>query len=521
MTGMLLGAMDQTIVATAGPTIISQLGGLSVYAWVFSAYLLTQTVSMPIFGRLSDQYGRRKFFMLGLGIFMVGSVLSGASQDIYQLVVFRAIQGIGSGAFFPVAIAVVGAVFPPAQRGRLQGVFASAFGIASVIGPSAGSYLVQAIDWRWIFYINLPLGVISLIVINMGLRETRDPNARPILDWLGISSLTGWIALLMLGFLNGGTTYPWYSWQEVALFGSSALLFIVFVIIERRAAEPVIPLGMFRIRTVSSASAVSFLRGISFFAVITFIPLFEQAALGGSIDDGRNILYAFLFPMVAGAIIGGQLGTRAGYRGVTFGGLALMSAGLFPLTTLTSSTQAIQVMQYVAVMGFGLGITFPTVVLAIQYSVERRQIGIASSLAQFMGNLGGTIGLAILGTIQVNAFGGKLNDLLLTIKEPFRDLARPALSDPNLIGRILATPEALAQVIRTRPEVAQFIPPLRDAFAQSVIPLFLAGFIVSLGSIFASLFITGSLKQQIAARGVMAGGPDKDEPKAPTPPVVA
>jgi MFS family permease len=408
------------------------------------------------------------------------------------------------------------------MRGRLQGIFASVFGIASVIGPSAGSHIVQAINWRWVFYINLPLGVVSLILIYLGLRETRDPNARPVVDWLGISTLTAWILLLMLGFLNGGSTYPWYSWQETALFASSAALFVVFLIIERRAPEPVIPLTMFRIRTVSSASAVSFLRGISFYSVIAFIPLFEQAGLGGSIDDGRNILYAFLLPLVVGAIIGGQLSTRVGYRGVTFGGLVLMSAGLFPLTTLASSTHAVQIMEYVAVMGFGLGITFPAVVLAVQYSVQRKQIGIASSLAQFMGNLGGTIGLAILGTIQVNFFGSKLNDLLLGIKEPFRDLARPALGDPNLIGRILATPEVLAQVIRTRPVVGQFVPALRDAFAQSVVPVFWAGFIISVGAIFASLLITGSLKQQIATRNAMAAGPDrKDEVKGPTRPLVA
>jgi len=208
---MLLAALDQTIVATAGPTIISDLGGLSLYAWVFSAYILTQTVVLPIFGKLSDLYGRRKFFFLGLAIFMGGSMLSGASQNITQLIIFRAIQGIGSGAFFPIALAIVGVIFPPAQRGRVNGIFASIFGISAVIGPSAGSYIVQAINWRWIFYINLPLGIVSFALLMLGLKESRNANAKPSFDIIGVSTLTAWVVLLILGFLDGGTTYPWYS----------------------------------------------------------------------------------------------------------------------------------------------------------------------------------------------------------------------------------------------------------------------------------------------------------------------
>jgi multidrug resistance protein len=224
LTGMLLAALDQTIVATAGPTIISELGGLSLYAWVFSAYILTQTVALPIFGKLSDLYGRRKFFVLGLAIFMGGSILSGLSQNIEELIIFRAIQGIGSGAFFPIALAIVGVIFPPAQRGKVQGVFASVFGIAAVVGPSVGSYIVEAINWRWIFYINLPLGIISFALIMIGVKESRNANARSSIDILGVSTLTAWVVLLILGFLDGGTTYPWYSWEEAVTFGGAAVL---------------------------------------------------------------------------------------------------------------------------------------------------------------------------------------------------------------------------------------------------------------------------------------------------------
>ena len=272
MTGMLLASLDQTIVATAGPTIIADLGGLSLYAWVFSAYILAQTVSLPVFGKLSDLYGRKRFFIFGLVLFMAGSVLSGASQNIDELIIFRGIQGIGSGAFFPIALAVVGVAFPPSMRGRLNGIFASVFGITAVIGPSAGSYIVQAINWRWIFYINLPLGVLSLILIYLGIKESKS-TAKPTIDYLGLSSLTAWVVLLMLGFLDGGSTFPWYSWQEYVSFGGAAALFAVFILTERRAKEPIIPLDLFRNRTVSSATAVAFARHVSASGAFTGQPL--------------------------------------------------------------------------------------------------------------------------------------------------------------------------------------------------------------------------------------------------------
>ena len=511
LTGLLLGALDQTIVATAGPTIISDLGGLSVYAWVFSAYILTQTVSMPIFGKLSDLYGRRKFLVLGIAIFMAGSVLSGASQTIDQLIVFRAIQGIGSGAFFPIAIAVAGVVFPPSQRGRIQGVFASVFGISAVLGPSAGSYLVQALNWRWIFYVNLPLGVASVMLVALGLRESRDINSRPVVDWLGVGTLTAWITLLMVGFLSGGSTFPWYSWQEAALFSSSAAFFAVFVFTERRAQEPVVPLSLFRVRTVTAASAVAFLTGVAMYAVISYVPLFVQAALAGSIDDSRNVLYALMLPLVAGAIFGGQLATRSvGYRALLTTGLVIMSGGFLLLTTVTSTTSLVQLMEYGAVMGFGLGVTFPVAILAIQYSVSRRQIGIASSLAQFTRNLGGTIGLSVLGAIQVNAFGDRLASFLQGVPAGLKAQAAAFLGDPNLVGRVLSSPDALSKLESANPALAQFVPALRAAFSQSVAPLFVAGFGFAVCSVVAGLFVQGSFRKQVAARDALHAKEDED-----------
>ncbi len=517
LTGMLLAALDQTIVATAGPTIISDLGGLSLYAWVFSAYILTQTVSLPIFGKLSDLYGRRKFFVLGLAIFMGGSILSGASQNIDELIVFRAIQGIGSGAFFPIALAIVGVIFPPAQRGKVQGVFASVFGIAAVVGPSVGSYIVDAINWRWIFYINLPLGIISFALIMLGVKESRSRNARPSIDVLGVATLTSWVALLILGFLDGGTTYPWYSWEEAVTFAGAAVLFVVFMLVERRAEEPVIPLDLFRNRTVSSASAVAFLRGVAFFAVVSFIPLFVQAALGGSVSDGRNALYGFLLPLIVTAVIGGQLAVRISYRGIVFVGLVVMTAGMFLLTGISQTSTVIEIAERSSLMGLGAGLTFASVVIAVQYSVPRERIGVASSLAQFMGNLGSSIGLAILGTIQANTFGSQLNDILQKLPVQLQAQAAPFLGNPNLVGQVLATPAALDQMKNLSPQFANFIPQLRVAFANSVIPLFWVSLGIGLISIVASLFITGSMKQQVAASVAAGGAPGEKKELEPTP----
>ncbi len=517
LTGLLLGALDQTIVATAGPTIISDLGGLSLYAWVFSAYILTQTVMLPVFGKLSDLYGRRRFYVLGLLIFMGGSILSGASQNIDELIVFRAIQGVGSAAFFPIGLAIVGVVFPPQMRGRVQGIFASVFGIAAVVGPSAGSYIVDAINWRWIFYINLPLGIASLILITLGIKESRNTGSKPSIDVLGVTTLTAWVVLLILGFLDGGTTYPWYSWQEAATFAGAAVLFVVFFFVERRAKEPIIPLDLFRIRTVSSCSAVAFLRGVGFFAVVSFIPLFVQAAMGGSVNDGRNALYGFLIPLIVTAIVGGQLAVRVNYRGVIFAGLAVMTAGLYLLTGISQSSTVFDIAERSAVMGLGAGLTFASVVIAVQYSVAREKIGVASSLAQFMSNLGSSIGLAVLGAIQANTFGSQLSSLLADVPAQAHAQAAQFLGNPNLVGQVLATPAALAQMTSTNPALAVFVPQLRVAFANSITPLFWLSLAIAVVSVFASLFITGSMKQQLAAGVAVASAEGKSEEIEPPP----
>src|SRR5213592_3507772 len=402
LAGLLLGFMDVTIVSTAAPTIIADLGGLNLFAWVFSAFLIVQTVTIPIFGKLSDLYGRKRFFLLGLLVFMAGSALSGGSRDIYQLIAFRAVQGIGFGAFVPATIAIAGDMFPPDRRGQVQGLLFSINGVAFAIAPALGSFLTEAISWRWIFYINLPVGVVSLGLIYFALRESKAANASPFSDWLGASLLVGFLGLLMMGLFLGGSTFGWTSWAEIALFAGSVLLLAGFVLAERRALEPVPPPRLFRIRNIAAATV----------GIIAFLPLFAAKGLGASLGDQRNVIYAFTLPLTGGLLLGGTLVSRLGFKTPAIVGAAISSIGILLITSIRSSSSILQLMTVCLPIGFGNGMMIPATIVAFQNSVERREIGIASGLATFTLNLGGAIGVSLLGAIQISLFASDLSALL-------------------------------------------------------------------------------------------------------------
>lgn len=433
LAGLLLGFMDVTIVSTAGPTIIAELGGLSLYTWVFSAFLIVQTVTIPIFGKLSDLYGRKRLFLLGIVVFMVGSVLSGASQNIYELILFRAVQGLGFGAFVPTTIAIAGDMFPPERRGRVQGLLFSVNGIAFAIAPAVGSFLTETISWRWIFYINLPVGVVSLALILSSLKESRAPNASGFNDWLGTSTLVGFLGLLMLGLFLGGSTFAWESWAEVALFAGSALLFAGFIIAERRAREPVLPLHLFRTRNVSAGTAVNLLRSVVFFAIIAFVPLFAAAVLGGAVGDVRNVIYGFTLPLTGGILVSGAAISRVGFKRLAFIGAAIVFGGLLLLTSVRPAPTLLQLIIIGAPLGFGNGMMIPATIVAFQNSVRKGEIGIASGLATFTLNLGGAIGVSILGAIQASTFASTLSALLAINPSGGPAIVREAFSQSILV----------------------------------------------------------------------------------------
>jgi EmrB/QacA subfamily drug resistance transporter len=408
-------------VSTAGPTIISELGGLSLYAWVFSAFLIVQVVTIPIFGKLSDLYGRKRLFLLGVVVFMAGSALSGASQSIEELIFFRAVQGLGFGAFVPTTIAIAGDLFPPDKRGRVQGLLFSVNGVAFAIAPALGSFLTETVSWRWIFYINLPVGIVSLVIILATLKESRAANATAFSDWSGAASLAGFLGLLMLGLFLGGSTIPWESWSEVAIFAGSALLFVGFVLAERRAREPVLPPRLFRIRNVSAATAVNMLRAVVFFGIIAYVPLFAQAVLSGTVSDVRNVIYGFTLPLTVGILVSGAAISRVGFKTPTIIGAIIVIAALVVLTSIRPSPSLLQLMLIGAPLGFGNGMMIPATIVAFQNSVENREIGIASGLSTFTLYLGGAIGLSILGAIQTSVFASLRASLVVPTPAGVRD----------------------------------------------------------------------------------------------------
>ncbi|MDV3293563.1 MAG: MFS transporter, partial [Nitrososphaerales archaeon] len=471
----------------AGPTIISDLGGLSLYAWVFSSFIIVQTIVIPIFGKLSDLYGRKRFFLLGLILFMVGSALSGASQDIYQLIAFRALQGIGFGAFVPATIAIAGDLFPPEKRGRVQGLLFSVNGIAFAVAPAAGSYLTETINWRWIFYINLPIGIASFIIIYLALRESRNPGASAFSDWAGASALTGFIALLMLGLFLGGSTFDWLSVPEFSLFAGSALVLLAFAMVERRAKDPVLPPRLFRIRTISAATGVNILRAMVLFGLIAYLPLYAQAVLGASVSEVRNAVYALALPLTLGILLSGAALSRLGYRNIILIGAGSLVAGLVALQSLSSSSSLIQLMELEVPIGLASGLMIPPTIVAFQNSVRKTEIGVGSALAAFTLNLGAALGVSILGAIQTNGFRTQLTSLLAGIPPA----GRAVLGDPNVVGTVLASPAALAKLLAGYPTLAAIIPKLREAFSQSILGLLLVLLGASIAVLLAALLIKG------------------------------
>jgi EmrB/QacA subfamily drug resistance transporter len=480
LTGLLLGFLDVTIVATAGPTIISDLGGVSLYAWVFSSFIIVQTVVIPIFGKLSDLYGRKRFFLIGLSVFMVGSALSGASQSIYELILFRALQGIGFGIFVPSTIAIAGDLFPPEKRARVQGLLFSVNGIAFAVAPAAGSYLTQALNWRWIFYVNLPVGVVSFLIILAALKESKKTGVRPFSDWRGALTLGLSLALFMSALSLGGSTFPWYSLQEASVFGLSALSLAGFVTVERRAEDPVIPLRLFRKGAIPAVATVNVLRAMILFGLIAYLPLYAQAVLGGSVTDVRNAVYAFTLPATVGTLMAGGAVSRLGIRNTILLGVGVLLVGLTALHFVDASSSLVQLMEVSAPLGLGSGMLIAPTIAGFQNSVEKSEIGVGSALATFTLNLGGAIGVAVLGAIQSNVLSGQLSGVLA--RAPPTEAA--ALSDPNAVGQILASPQVLAKVIAANPSFTSVVPVLRSAFSQSITTLF----VVLLGVIVVLLF---------------------------------
>ncbi|MFD2169938.1 MDR family MFS transporter [Tumebacillus lipolyticus] len=411
LLGILMAAMDNTIVATAMGTIVADLGGLEQFVWVTSAYLVASMAGMPIFGKLSDMYGRKRFFLFGLIVFLIGSILCGIAQTMTQLAIFRAIQGIGGGALMPIAFTIVFDLFPPEKRGKMTGLFGAVFGTSSIFGPLLGAWITEGISWHWVFYVNVPIGIISLLIISIYYKESVEHSKQKI-DYLGAITLVGAVICLMFGLELGGNQYAWNSAPILSLFTAFAVLLLAFLLIERKAEEPVINFGMFKKRLFFTSNMVGVLYGAAFIVATIYIPIFVQGVMGGTATNSGLILLPMTIGSVIAASAGGMITGRMSYKNVMILSGILFVLGSYLLSTLSPDTSNLMLSLFMVITGLGVGVSFSVLPAAAVHGMDMRQRGQATSTNSFLRTLGMTLGISIFGIIQRNALTTKMEESL-------------------------------------------------------------------------------------------------------------
>jgi EmrB/QacA subfamily drug resistance transporter len=484
MLSLFLASMESTVVATAMPTIVGQLGGLEHYSWVFSAFMLASTTAVPLYGKLSDIYGRRKLYVSAMALFLIGSVWCGWANSMTQLIFARVLQGIGAGGIMPLAFILIGEMFSLEQRARMQGLFSGVWGVSSIVGPLLGGFLVDQLSWRWIFYINVFPGLLAAALVAFAWRDQARSHERPAIDFAGAALLTVGVVMLLLGLMGSGTFGSWI------LIATAILLFSLLLWVERRAADPILPLALFRDRLFSTATAHGVLTGWALFGSVSFIPLFVQAVLGTSATQAGITITPLLLGWVTASIIGTRLMLTIGYRNLGLFGTATLTVGAFLMSTAGMNTgiavlrtSQVSLMIFVALIGIGMGLSIPSFLIAVQTSVERRQLGTATSTLQFSRSIGGTLGVSVMGAalsarLASNLIASRLDpELVRQLLDPLpgsqvviAEGARAAMADAiHLVFVIAFVAAALAMVtvfFTPRKELIEKLPE-RDRSAVS------------------------------------------------------
>jgi len=494
LLGMFLAALDQTIVGPVLPTIVTQLNGADLYTWVVTIFLLTSTVTVPIYGKLSDLYGRRPLLLFGISLFLVGSFLSGLSQTMWQLILFRGIQGLGAGALFPIALATIGDLFTPAERGKYQGLFGAVFGVAFLVGPGLGGFLTDQLSWHWIFFVNIPIGLVALVVIARLLPNIKGRNRHPSIDYLGVVTLTAGLVPILVGLTVAETstwTDPWV-WGMVLL---GAVFLGIFVWVENRATEPIIPMRLFRNRTFSASMVSIFFATFGFGAAIIFLPLYFQVVEGASATASGYRLLPFLFGLILTSIVSGQIVSRTGrYKLPVLTGIVLLVVGLFFMTNLRADTPDLSLSVWMFITGAGVGPIFAVFTIIVQNSVPFHDLGAATSDLTLFRQIGTTLGLTLAFTLfrnnltwdllrgQIVQAGAPANSVSTTPPPGFDigALTSVGASSSNPLSFLQSLPADMQQI---------FIAGFHDAFTIAIANAMYLGVAAAAVAVVAALFV--------------------------------